>query len=164
MLFILSCGGSKRTFETQSPTQDLSTYVVLEIPDFKSSVPHVPEQSLWQIPNDLAKKLEYNKTFVGVSRGAVDITDGVLILDGIITDIQPPEWYKQIVKDVTITTNVRLIDKAESLVIAEVYFEGTAKWGLLGGTSVFADIRLVDEIINYLEQKFPRSNQPSQQY
>ena len=49
---------------------------------------------------------------------------------------------------------MRFIDKAESLVIAESKFEGTAKWGLLGGGMVFADVRAIDEIVDYLTENY----------
>lgn len=154
---ITSCG-SRRTFETQSPTQNLASYTILEIPDFHSAVENVPPDLLWNLPNQLEKELRLDNTFAGVSRAPLDIKEGVLILDGTITEISPKEWYKQIVKSGKIVVKVRLIDKEESLVIAEAYFEGTAKWGLLGGGMVFADIRLVNEITDYLKQNHPKMN------
>lgn len=151
LLFILSCG-SRRTFETQAPTQNFASYVILEIPDFKSDVPNSPPDLQWTIPNQISKKLKDDYAFTGVSRAPLDLSTDVLIVDGTITEISPSEWYKQIVKSGKIVVKVRFIDKSESLVIAESSFEGTAKWGLLGGGRVFADIRVVDEIVDYLKQ------------
>lgn len=156
-LGIASCG-SRRTFETQSPTQNLSSYTILEIPDFNSTVDNLPPDLLWNLPNQLEKEIKLDNTFAGVSRAPLDIREGVLILEGTVTEVSPKEWYKQIVKSGKIVVKVRLIDKEESLVIAEAYFEGTAKWGLLGGAMVFADIRLVNEIADYLKQDHPKIN------
>ncbi|MGI9533746.1 MAG: hypothetical protein ACR2NW_02245 [Thermodesulfobacteriota bacterium] len=152
-IILISCG-SRRTFETQAPTQSFASYAIIEIPDFKSDIPNSPPELQWQLPNQLAKKLKSDSTFTGVSRSPLDITNGVLIVDGTVTDMQPPEWYKQIVKTGKIVIKVRFIDKAESLVIAESTFEGTSKWGLLGGAMVFADVRAIDEIFDYLKANY----------
>lgn len=156
VILVFSSCGSRRTFETQSPTQNLASYVILEIPDFQSAVDGVPPDLLWNLPNQLEKEIKLDNTFAGVSRAPLDIREGVLILDGTITEVSPKEWYKQIVKSGKIVVKVRLIDKEESLVVAEAYFEGTAKWGLLGGGMVFADIRIVNEIADYLKQEHPK--------
>lgn len=156
LILVFSSCGSRRTFETQSPTQNLASYAILEIPDFHSAVDGVPPDLLWNLPNQLEKEIKLDNTFAGVSRAPLDIREGVLILDGTITEVSPKEWYKQIVKSGKIVVKVRLIDKEESLVVAEAYFEGTAKWGLLGGGMVFADIRLVNEIADYLKQEHPK--------
>lgn len=157
-IILISCG-SRRTFETQAPTQSFASYAIIEIPDFKSNIPNSPPELQWQLPNHLAKKLKSDSTFTGVSRSPLDITNSVLIVDGTVTDMQPPEWYKQIIKTGKIVIKVRFIDKAESLVIAESTFEGTSKWGLLGGAMVFADVRAIDEIVDYLKANY-RGNQP----
>ena len=153
VIILVSCG-SRRTYQTQAPTQSFAQYAIIEIPDFKSEIPNSPPELQWQLPNQLAKKLKSNSIFTGVSRSPLDITNGVLIVDGTVTDIQPPEWYKQIVKSGKIVINVRFIDKAESTVIAESTFEGTSKWGLLGGGMVFADVRAIDEIVDYLKANY----------
>lgn len=156
LVISVSCG-SRRTFETQSPTQSLASYTLLEIPDFHSAVEKVPPDLLWNLPNQIEKELRADPTtFAGVSRAPLDVKEGVLILDGTVTKVSPKEWYKQIVKSGKVVVKVRLIDKEESLVIAEAYFEGTAKWGILGGGMVFADIRLVHEIVDYLKQDHPK--------
>lgn len=155
IVLISSCG-SRRTFEKQAPTQSFASYTLLEIPDFKTDIPNAPPDLLWTIPNQLSKRLKTDNTFTGVSRAPLDFTNEVLILDGTVTEIQPREWYKQLVKSGKIVVNVKFVDKSESLVIAESTFEGTAKWGLLGGGMVFADIRVVDEILDYLKGNRPR--------
>lgn len=157
-ILLISCGGSRRTFQTQAPTQSFASYAIVEIPDFKSDVPNSPPELQWQLPNHLAKKLKSDSLFTGVSRSPLDVTDGVLIIDGTVTDIQPPEWYKQIIKTGKIVIKVRFIDKAESLVIAESAFEGTSKWGLLGGTRVLADSRAVDELVSYIKSNYAVTN------
>lgn len=153
-MFVTSCG-SRRTFETQAPTQNLAGYTILEIPDFHSNVEGISPDTLWTMPNQIAKELRNDNTFTGVSRAPLDISNGVLILDGTITEVKPKEWYKQAVSNIKVVVKVRLIDKAESLVIAEAYFEGTASWGVLGGGKVVADKRLIDEIVDYLKQNYP---------
>ena len=156
-LLIVSCG-SRRTFETQRPTESFASYAIVEIPDFKSDIPNSPEDMQWRLPNQLAKKLKSKNIFTGVSRSPLDFSTGVLIVDGTVTKISPPEWYKQMIKSVTISINVRFIDKSESLVIAESSFEGTAKWGLLGGTQVFADVRAIDELVDYMQANYAVNN------
>lgn len=156
-IFLISCG-SRRTYETQAPTQSFATYDIIEIPDFKSNIPNSPPELQWQLPNHLAKKLKSDSIFTGVSRSPLDFSNGVLIVDGTVTDIQPPEWYKQIVKTGKIVINVRFIDKAESLVIAESTFEGTSKWGLFGGGMVLADVRAIDELVEYLRINYTSAN------
>ena len=157
-LVVVSCG-SRRTYQTQAPTQNFASFVIVEIPDFKSDIPNTPPDNLWRMPNSLAKKLKSKNIYDGVSRSQLDFSNGVLIVDATITEIQPPEWYKQVVKSGKVIITVRFIDKAESLVIAESKFEGTAKWGLLGGGMVFADVRAIDEIVDYLTENYTsRSN------
>ena len=155
--FLVSCG-SRRTFETQAPTQSFASYAIVEIPDFKSDIPNSPPEMQWRLPNQLAKKLKSKNIFTGVSRSPLDFSDGVLIVDGTVTEVSPPEWYKQMVKSGKIIINVRFIDKAESLVIAESSFEGTAKWGILGGGMVFADVRAIDELTDYLQNNYAVKN------
>jgi len=157
-LITVSCG-SRRTYQTQAPTQSFSSFAIVEIPDFKSDIPNTPADTLWRMPNSLAKKLKSKNVYDGVSRSQLDFSNGVLIVDATITEIQPPEWYKQVIKTGTIIITVRFIDKAESLVIAESSFEGKAKWGLLGGGMVFADVRAIDEIVDYLKDNYsPKKN------
>ncbi len=151
---LLGCG-SRRTFETQAPTQNLASYILLEIPDFHTEQPNVPQDLLWTIPNQIAKEMKEENIFAGVSRAPLDISEGVLILDGTIVEVKPKEWYRQLVENAKIVVRVRLIDKQENIVIAEAFFEGTAKWGILGGARVFADMRLIDEIVDYLKQNYP---------
>lgn len=152
-ILLVSCG-SRRTYQTQAPTEKFSTFELIEIPDFKSDIPNSPPELQWQLPNHLSKKLKSKNLFTGVSRSPLDISKGVLIVDGTVTDIQPPEWYKQIVKSVTIVIKVRFIDKAESLVIAESSFEGTSKLGLLGGMRVVADDKVIGEIVDYIKTNY----------
>ncbi len=154
ILFLLSSCGSKRTFEKQPPIQRLAAYSILEIQDFSSTVPQTPEQLPWKLPNDIEDKLIDKELFVGISRSPVDISENVLVLQGTITEIYPLEWYKQIVKSVTIAINVKFVEKDTGNIVADADFEGKAKWGILGGTRVFADIRVVDEIVAYIERKY----------
>ena len=153
-ILLISCGGSKRTFETQPPTQRLATYIILEIPNFKLEVPNSPAELQWQLPDQLAKKLKSDNIFTGVSRVPLDISNGVLVVDATVTDIQPPEWYKQIFKTCTIVIKVRFIDKADDIVIAESTFEGTSKWGFISGGMVFADVRAIDELFEYIKANY----------
>lgn len=153
LLLITSCG-SKRTFEKQPPTQKLASYPILEIPDFTSLVPQTPDQLFWNMPNEIEKQLKDRNFFVGVSRSPVDISEDVLLLQGTITEINPIEWYRQIVNNVTIIVNVKFVEKRSGNIIAEADFEGKAKWGIFGGSRMFADIRVVDEIVSYVERKY----------
>lgn len=153
-IFLLTSCGAKRTFEKQPPIQSFAAYSILEIQDFSSIVPQTPEQLPWKLPNEIENKLVDNEVFVGISRSPVDISEDVLVLQGTITEIYPLEWYKQIVKSVTIAINVKFIEKSSGNLVAEADFEGKAKWGILGGTRVLADIRVVDEIVAYIERKY----------
>lgn len=153
-IFLLTSCGAKRTFEKQSPIQRLAAYSILEISDFNTNVPETPEQLPWKLPNEIENKLFDRELFVGISRSPVDISEDVLVLQGTITEIYPLEWYKQIVKSVTIAINVKFIEKSSGNLVAEADFEGKAKWGILGGTRVLADIRVVDEIVAYIERKY----------
>lgn len=150
---IYSCG-SRRTFEKQPPIQRLAAYQLLEIPDFNSQVPQTPDQLTWNLPNQIEKKLKENNLFVGVSRSPLDLSREVLVLQGTIIEISPIEWYKQILKSITLRVNIQFIEKTTGNIIADVEFEGEAKWGIFGGTRVLADIRVVDEIVAYIERKY----------
>lgn len=46
------------------------------------------------------------------------------------------------------------MDKSKNKVIAEATFEGTAKWGILGGGMTFADDRLISEIVEYMKLNY----------
>ena len=147
-IVLVSCG-SRRTYQTQAPTEKFANFELIEIPDFKSDIPNSPPEIQWQLPNNLSKKLKSKNLFSGVSRSPLDITESVLIIDGTVIDIQPPEWYKQIIKSGKISIKVRFIDKAESLVIAESTFEGSSK-----GMRVQAEKEVVDELVDYIKSNY----------
>jgi len=78
------------------------------------------------------------------------------MLQGTLTDFSPKNWYKQLIITGRIVVDVQFIDKSDRRVIAQAIFEGTARWGVLGGGMAFADNRLVDEIIEYKRQDYSR--------
>lgn len=149
---ILACG-SRRTYEVQPPNKNIASYNLLEIPDFTTTVETTPTDMLWTLPNQISKKLTGEKVFIGISRAPLEISDSVLVLQGNIVELTPIEWYKQLVKSAKVTVNVKLVDKSNGEVIANPVFEGTAKWGILGGTRVLADVRLVEEIVEYIKER-----------
>lgn len=149
----LSCG-VQRTFQTAPPTEALARYVIIEIPDFKSSLPSLPPDTLWSIPNEIAEKLRRDQVFTGVSRSPVELSEGVLILEGNITELTPREWYEQAVRSVKVAAQVRFIDKAENRVVAEATFEGISKAGAVSGGVPFAYSRLADEIVRYIKANY----------
>lgn len=153
---VISCG-SRRTFETQAPTQKFGSFEIIEIPDFTSDIPNSPPDLQWQIPNQLAKKLRADLTFTGVTRLPVDTSRNVMTIDGAIVDINPPEWYKQLTKTASIVIRIKFIDKEEGTLIAESKFEGTAKFGLLSGSILLgASGRATDEIVDYLKSNYTK--------
>lgn len=150
ILLAVSCG-SQRTFQANQPEKGLGRYVIVEIPDFKTPLDFVPADAVWRIPNRVAEKLRSEEVFVGVSRSSVDISDRVLVLKGSIVGFAPRKWYEQIVGTVTVTANVRFIDKADDSVAAEATFEGVSKGGAISGGIPFAYRRLADEIVQYIK-------------
>ncbi len=153
---LISCG-SRRTFETQAPVHQFGRYEIVEIPDFGSDIPNSPPDLQLQIPNQLAKKLRKELTFTGVVRSPVAASSGVMIIDGTIIDIQPPEWYKQLVRTTSIVIKIRFTDKESGTLIAESSFEGTSKFGLISGSVLLgASGRATDEIISYLKSNYVR--------
>ncbi len=154
-IILVSCG-SRRTFETLSPERKFANYEIVEIPDFKSDIPNSPPELQWQLANQFAKKLRQERTFSGVSRSPVEANSaGVMLIEGTIISIQPPEWYKQVVKTTKIVIGVRFIDKQEEVVIAEARFEGSSKMGLIsGGIILGSGGRAIDEIIAYLNSNY----------
>src|ERR1700752_5113364 len=81
ILFIISCE-SQRTFQVKPSPGGLSGYVIIEIPDFKTSLNPIPTDAVWKIPNEVADRLRKEELFTGVSRSPVSINDRVLVLDG----------------------------------------------------------------------------------
>lgn len=155
IVFTNSCG-TQKTYQKLQPTGGLGEYVIIQIPDLKTNLEFFPADITWHIPNQIAEKLTKEKLFIGVSRSPVDINKSVLILDGTLTDFSPKDWYKQLVNTGRIVVDVQFIDKSDGRVIAEAKFEGTAKWGVLGGGMAYADNRLVDEIIEYIKLSYSR--------
>jgi hypothetical protein len=153
VLLSYSCG-AQRTYQTTPPTEGLARYVVIEIPDFKSSLNYLPPDTFWVIPNEIAEKLMREQIFTGVSRSPVDISEGVVILEGTIVELTPKDWYEQAVRTVRVVAHVRFIDKAENRVIAEAKFEGSSKAGAVSGGVPFAYSRLVDEIVRYIKLNY----------
>ena len=152
ILFTISCG-SQRTFQTKPSPGALSSYVIIEIPDFKTSNP-IPTNAVWEIPNEVAERLRKDELFTGVSRSSVSISDRVLILDGTILDITPTVWYKQIVKSAKVTVHVRFINKSDNSVIAEANFEEISKGGIWSGGMSSAYSHLADEIVDYIKLNY----------
>ncbi len=153
VIFIISCG-AQRTYQTAPPTEGLARFVIIEIPDFKTSLTYVPPDSLWSIPNEIADKLKRDQTFVGVSRSPLDVTEGVMVMEGTITKLEPKEWYEQAVRTVKVAADVRFLDKRDNRVIAEATFEGTSKAGAVSGGVPFAYSRLADEIVRYINANY----------
>jgi hypothetical protein len=153
LLLTHSCG-SQRTFQKKPPSQGLGQYEIIQIQDLDTTSRSYPPDILWSIPNQLAEKLEEEKLFIGVSRSPVDLKKGVLILDGTLREFTPKDWYKQLVKTGKIVVDIRFVDKANNNVIAEAAFEGTTKWGLLGGGMTFADDRLISEVVDYIKLNY----------
>lgn len=147
---LISCG-SRRTFETQAPVHKFGKYEIVEIPDFESDIPNSPPDLQWRIPDQLAKKLRKKLTFTDVIRLSVATSSNVMIIDGTIIDIQPPEWYKQLGRTASIVIKIRFIDKENGTLIAESKFEGTSKFGLISGSG-----RATDEIVSYLKSNYVR--------
>jgi hypothetical protein len=153
VLLSYSCG-AQRTFQTTPPTEGLARYVVIEIPDFKSSLNYLPPDTFWVIPNEIAEKLGREQIFAGVSRAPVDISEGVVILEGTVVELTPKDWYEQAVRTVKVVADVRFVDKAEKRVVAEAKFEGISKAGAVSGGVPFAYSRLVDEILRYIKLNY----------
>lgn len=152
-LFSFSCG-AQRTFQTAPPTEGLARYVIIEVPDFKSSLGYLPPDTFWSIPNEITEKLTREQIFTGVSRSPVDLSEGVVILEGTIVELTPKEWYEQAVRTVKVVADVRFVDKTENRVVAEATFEGTSKAGAVSGGVPFAYSRLVDEIVRYIKLNY----------
>jgi hypothetical protein len=153
LMFSHSCG-ARRTYQTKSPAGGFAQYVIVEVPDFKTSINPVPPEIIWKIPNVVADKLRKERLFTGVSRTPVDISDRVMIVDGTVVAITPTEWYKKIAGTGRVIATVRFIDKSENNVIAEASFEGTAEGGVFGGGMYFAYEHLADEIISYIRKNY----------
>ncbi len=153
---LLNACGSRRTYVTQASVEGFATFPLIEIPDFKSSDPLIPQDLLWRVPNEIAEKLKKQNVFVGVSRSPLEISEGVLLMEGTVVEVSPVEWYKQIVNNGIVKVNIRIIEKENNKLIAEADFEGTAKWGLFGGGRVFADMRLIDEIASYIKSNYAK--------
>ncbi len=149
----LSCG-AKSTYQTKSPAGGFGQYVIVEIPDFKTSVNPVPPEVIWKIPNDVAEKLRKERLYTGVSRTPVDISDRVMIVDGTVVGLTPTEWYNKIAGTGRVIAIVRFIDKTQNNVIAEATFEGTAEGGVFGGGMYFAYEHLADEIVSYIKKNY----------
>ena len=153
ILFSVSCG-VQRTFQTAPPTEGLARYVIIEIPDFKSPIGFLPPDTLWSIPNEIAERLRRDQVFTGVSRSPVELSEGVLILEGTIVELTPKEWYEQAVRTVKVVADVRFVDKTENRVVAEAKFEGISKAGAVSGGVPFAYSRLADEIVRYIKLNY----------
>ncbi|GIW48510.1 MAG: hypothetical protein KatS3mg078_2387 [Deltaproteobacteria bacterium] len=154
VLVVLSSCGGQRTFQTNPPVGGFAEYLIIEIPDFKTSVSSIPPDATWRIPNEIAERLEREKIFIGVSRSPVSIRERVLVMEGNIVNVEPKEWYEQAIRTVRVTAHVRFVDKAENRVIAEATFEGVSKAGALSGGVPFAYYRLVDEIVEYIKHNY----------
>jgi len=155
--FVLFCScGSRRTYVTHASVEGFATFPLIEIPDFKLSDPLIPQELLWRFPNEIADRLKEQEVFVGVSRSPLDISEGVLLMEGNVIEVSPVEWYKQIVSNGIVNVNIKFIEKGSNELIAEADFEGTAKWGLFGGGRAFADMRLIDEIVSYIKSNYAR--------
>ena len=151
---ILQACGTQRTYLGTSPQKGFGQYAIIEIHDFDTTTISAPTEVFWSIPNDIAERLTNEKLFVGVSRSPVDITDSVIVMEGTVTDFTPRDWYKQLIESGKIVVRIRFIDKSNQYIVADASFEGTAKWGALGGGMHFADKRLVDEIVKFIKVNF----------
>jgi len=90
-LLITGCGGLKMYSDFEPPDTELSEYRALEIADFETEIPDVPEDALTKIPDEVAKQLDSKRGgFEEVERGVIDNVppEETLVLVGIITDYQ----------------------------------------------------------------------------
>src|SRR3970282_1357795 len=118
IVLILS-GGAHRTYQTKSSPGGFARYIIVEIPDFKTSVNPVPPDVIWKIPNEIAEKLRKELLFTGVSRSPVDLSDRGLILDGTMVGYTPTVWYKRLVNTGREIATLRFIAEVENNVLAE---------------------------------------------
>jgi hypothetical protein len=151
MILLANSCGSQRTFQAKPSAFGLTKFVIVEIPDFKSSLDSVSSDAIWKIPNEVADKLRKEEVFIGVTRAPVSITDRVLIVDGTLVEFTPTIWYKKIIHTGKVVAHVRFVDKADHKVVADATFEGTAEGGIFGGGMNFAYSRLADEIVDYMK-------------
>ncbi len=146
----VSCG-SQRTFQSNPPTGGFAKYVIVEVQDFRTRLDYVPADAVWEISNEITDRLKEEDLFTGVTRSRVELTDRVLIVSGSIVGFEPKAWYKQAIKTIRVTANVRFIDKASGRVVAEATFEGAAKGGVVSGGIFYAYKRLADEVVEYMK-------------
>ena len=142
---------SRRIVQIKSPTTKFGNYLIAEIPDFKSKVPKIPTELKWQLANKLANELKAKNVFVGVSRAPINSSENILILDATITRVDPPEWYKQVIKAGEIGVNVRFIDKDKTTTIASANFSAIYRAGVISGGMILADRIIINEIVNYIK-------------
>jgi hypothetical protein len=154
IIFVTVSCVSEKTLQTKSSPGGFRKYVIVEIPDFKmSSDSSVSTDATWKIPNEISEKLKKTELFTGVSRSPAGITDGVLVVDGIL-DFTPAPWYEQIVTTQKVTAHVRFINKSDNSVMAEATFEETSKGGIFSGGLSFDYKRLADEIVAYIKLNY----------
>jgi hypothetical protein len=152
ILFTTSCV-TKSTYQTKSAPAGFRGYVIIEVPDFKMSSSSATTDATWKIPNEIAKGLEKEGIFTGVSRSPVSLTEKVLVVDGTL-DFVPTPWYNQIATTQKLIAHVRFISKSDNSVIAEATFEEVSKGGIFSGGVFFDYDRLAEEIVAYIKLNY----------
>jgi hypothetical protein len=153
------CGNIKTTSYLSPPAVRLGNYSGLEIPNFESKIPDVPEDALKEIPKEVAKALKDKKVgFKDVVTGDEELPyeKGALVMFGEITDYRSATDLRAEGGGIkfgesSITVSLTLLDKATGQEVASGEVSSTNTLGLVS-KGVYGSI--ADEVAKFLKENY----------
>lgn len=164
LVFAFGCA-SGRTQIIQPSKTGFRNYRVLEITDFTSTVGHkVPAEYLQSLPNKIANEVTLLHLFQAVKRVPTPPKERTatptLVLKGVVVEYEPGSRGKRWCAGVTgwgkgfMTVQLTALDRNTREVIAMANVGCELQGGFLGGGFSGATNKLVEETIEYIQNKY----------
>ncbi|HSE83353.1 MAG TPA: hypothetical protein VLB01_02250 [Thermodesulfobacteriota bacterium] len=164
MFLTTGCGGLKVYSDLEPPDTELSEYRALEIADFETEIPDVPDDALTKIPDEVAEQLNSKRGgFEEVERGVINNVppEETLVLIGVVTDFQSGadvEFEGGSVRfgEAAILIQISLVEEATGREISTGSVGGFSSFGFFRGgivkKRVYED--LAQEIVKFISDNY----------
>jgi hypothetical protein len=163
-LLISGCGDLKITSYFDQPRVKLSKYEALEISDFESELPDVPEEILTKLPDEVARLLGSERIGLKkIERESIeDISaENTLVLLGEITEYESGKDIKfesGAIKfgESSLTVQLALVEKATGNEVVSGQVNGFSSLGFFRRGFIAKDVYkgLAEEIVKFISENY----------
>jgi hypothetical protein len=165
VVFFTACGDLKvSSYLNQPPGKETGRYRAIEIYDFETELPDVPEELLKRLPDEIANTLKSRKTrFQRISREPIEDIPAAntVVLLGEIVDYESGrdiKFEEGAVKfgESSITVQIALVDKESGEEVASGQVNGFSSLGFFRSGIVAKELykNLAEEIVKLITQNY----------